>query len=334
MSASSSLATFAADEASAEEWFALDRGMQAKVHSVVAGQSTELDLSHSNFTHIPGGVVATWTALTTLNLYNCSSLVALPESICELQVLTTLDLGYCSSLVALPESIGQLRALTTLDLYNCSSLAALPDSIGQLRALTMLHLMSSCKSLRVLPESMGQLRALTTLDLGGCSSLAALPESIGQLRALTTLDLYACYRLDSESREGASLLVRRNEQIRQGRALRFPMTTHTFAATILFGSMIRARPSSAAGGGRVEANAAGEVVAGAKGGRAPPPLRRVLGAFPNCILSKLNGDGPVFASMFKRCIADYCGLSYEAAFAEWAAEIEWDLSYSLLQSKV
>ena len=74
MSASSSLATFAADEASAEEWFALDRGMQAKVHSVVAGQSTELDLSHSNFTHIPGGVVATWTALTTLNLYNCSSL--------------------------------------------------------------------------------------------------------------------------------------------------------------------------------------------------------------------------------------------------------------------
>ena len=49
---------------------------------------------------------------------------------------------------------------------------------------------------------------------------------------------------------------------------------------------------------------------------------RVLGAFPDCVLSKLNSDGPAFASMMKRLIADYCGVSYEAAFAGWVAEFE------------
>jgi len=40
-------------------------------------------------------------------------------------------------------------------------------------------------------------------------------------------------------------------------------------------------------------------------------------------LSKLNSDGPAFASMFKRRIAEhYCGVSYQAAFCEWVAEIE------------
>ena len=94
------------------------------MQKVVEGKSTELDLSYSKFTHIPGGVVATWKALTKLRLRNCSSLAALPESIGQVRALTTLDLDYCRSLAALPESIGQLQALTTLDLNNCSSLSA------------------------------------------------------------------------------------------------------------------------------------------------------------------------------------------------------------------
>ena len=51
------------------------------MQKVVEGKSTELDLSESEFTHIPGGVVETWKALTTLNLTSCESLAALPESI-------------------------------------------------------------------------------------------------------------------------------------------------------------------------------------------------------------------------------------------------------------
>ena len=30
----------------------------------------------------------------------------------------------------------------------------------------------------------------------------------------------------------------------------------------------------------------------------------------------------------KQLIADYCGVSYEAAFAGWVAEIEWELDWT------
>ena len=102
------------------------------------------------------------------------------------------------------------------------------------------------------------------------------------------------------------------------------MATHAFAASVLFGSMIRERPSAAGagdGGGGGGAVAAMEVVVAAgserKGGAPPPPLLRSLGAFPDCILSKLNGDGAAFASLFKRRIADYCGVAYVSAVEEW-----------------
>ena len=108
------------------------------------------------------------------------------------------------------------------------------------------------------------------------------------------------------------------------------MATHAFAASVLFGSMIRERPSAAGagngdGGGGGGAVAAVEVVVAAgsegEGGAPPHPLLRSLGAFPDCILSKLNSHGPHHASFMKRCIADYCGVSYVAAFDEWVAEI-------------
>ena len=54
------------------------------------------------------------------------------------------------------------------------------------------------------------------------------------------------------------------------------------------------------------------------------PLLRSPGAFPDCALSKLNGDGPIFASMLKRRIADYCGVSYQAAFDAWVVESDFD----------
>jgi hypothetical protein len=32
--------------------------------------------------------------------------------------------------------------------------------------------------------------------------------------------------------------------------------------------------------------------------------------------------------MMKRLIADYCGVSYEAAFAGWVAEVEWEVDWT------
>ena len=112
------------------------------------------------------------------------------------------------------------------------------------------------------------------------------------------------------------------------------MATHAFAASVLFGSMIRERPSAAAagngdgGGGGGGAVAAVQVVpAGSdgEGGARPHPLLRSLGAFPDCILSKLNSHGPHHASFMKKRIADYCGVSYQAAFDEWVEEIALSL---------
>ena len=237
-----------------------------------------------------------------------SRMTHIPEGVFStLTVLTTLHLGGCTSLTALPESLGQLRALTTLNLGNCTSLAALPESIGQLRALT-------------------------TLNLRYCTSLTALPESIGQLRALTKLNLSYCRSLAAESIKRGERLRKRNQRIRDGRPQRFPMATHAFAASVLFGSMIRERPCATGagngdgGGGTV---AAVEVVVPAgsegEGGARPHPLLRSLGAFPDCILSKLNSHGPHHASFMKKRIADYCGVAYKEAFDEWVEEIALSL---------
>ena len=160
-----------------------------------------------------------------------------------------------------------------------------------------------------------------------CRSLTALPESLGQLRALTTLDLDDCTSLSAESRKRGERLPKRNERIRDGRALRFPMTTHDFAATVLFGSMLRRpRPSGDGGDAGGGAGTATTVGASASDGQADASLVRVLGAFPDCVLSKLNSHGPAFASNTKRLIADFCGVSfYGEGFARWVAEIDRQL---------
>ena len=102
------------------------------------------------------------------------------------------------------------------------------------------------------------------------------------------------------------------------------MTTHDFAATVLFGSMLRRPRPSGDGADTTDGGGGGgatTAAASASDGQADASLVRVLGAFPDCVLSKLNSDGPAFASIMKRLIADYCGVSYEAAFAGWVADV-------------
>ena len=121
---------FAAEnDAEWSQWFAALRDDQkAKVIKAVTGESNDFSLrdgtagQNSNITHLPHRFFNESRGLTKLNLYKCTSLAALPESLGQLQALTTLDLGYCSSLMALPESFGQLQALATLHLTYCLSL--------------------------------------------------------------------------------------------------------------------------------------------------------------------------------------------------------------------
>jgi len=73
------------------------------------------------------------TGLQELDLYKCSGLTALPESMGRLTGLQELALVRCSGLTALPESMGSLTGLQKLDLYGCFGLTALPESMGSLR---------------------------------------------------------------------------------------------------------------------------------------------------------------------------------------------------------
>ena len=122
---------FAAEnDAEWSQWFAALRDDQkAKVIKAVTGESNDFSLrdgtagQNSNITHLPHRFFNESRGLTKLNLYECTSLAALPESIGQLQALTKLALPNCSSLAALPESLGQLQALPELDLFGCSSLA-------------------------------------------------------------------------------------------------------------------------------------------------------------------------------------------------------------------
>ena len=182
----------------------------------------------------------------------------------------------------------------------------MPESLcDKCGGLTKLDL-GKCYSLAALPESLGQLQALTTVFLYGCRSLAALPKSLGQLRALTKLDLIFCESLSGELNKRGKHLLKCNEVIRDSRALRYFLMTPTTLQP----------PSSSA-----------RCSGPARDAMAPMLMLLLLrcdclGAFLDCVLSKLNSDGPAFASIIKRLIAGYCGVYYEAALAGWVAEIE------------
>ncbi|KAJ0908106.1 putative P-loop containing nucleoside triphosphate hydrolase, leucine-rich repeat domain superfamily [Helianthus annuus] len=67
-----------------------------------------------------------------------SKIVALPNSIVQLQNLQTLKLSFCENLCELPEGIRYLRNLRHLNIHGCSSLDHMPLGMGQLRHLRRL----------------------------------------------------------------------------------------------------------------------------------------------------------------------------------------------------
>ncbi len=123
-------------------------------------------------------------ALSERTSLSLRDIIALPESLGQLQALQRLDL-IGTNITKLPESLGRLQALQELNL-RWTRITKLPESLGRLQALQWLDL--SHTNITALPESLGQLQALQRLDL--CSSkITKLPESLGQLQALQRLDL-------------------------------------------------------------------------------------------------------------------------------------------------
>jgi hypothetical protein len=59
-------------------------------------------------------------SLVELDLFGCSQLGCLPDSIVDLSQLKTFRLGGCDKLENLPMEFGKLQSLVELELFSCS----------------------------------------------------------------------------------------------------------------------------------------------------------------------------------------------------------------------
>ncbi|KAL8240575.1 hypothetical protein R6Q59_013930 [Mikania micrantha] len=106
--------------------------------------------------------------LRYLNLSR-SKIVALPNSVVQLQNLQTLKLTFCENLCELPEGIRYMRNLRHLNIHGCSSLDHMPPGMGQLRHLRRLS------TFLVVAGQGGQISELQELNLlGGELSIKGL----------------------------------------------------------------------------------------------------------------------------------------------------------------
>ncbi len=74
-------------------------------------------------------------SLVGLELFECSELVCLPDSIVDLSQLKTFRLQRCHKLENWPVEFGKLQSLVELDLSECFELVCLPYSIVDLSQL-------------------------------------------------------------------------------------------------------------------------------------------------------------------------------------------------------
>ncbi|XP_062234195.1 putative disease resistance protein RGA3 isoform X2 [Phragmites australis] len=168
-------------------------GMQSQMKFTGLQSLNALNLSASYFQKLPVEI-GNLDKLHYLNLHDCSRLMLIPESFCELRDLVHLDLSGCINLQTLPTSFGKLHKLSFLDMSGCLNLFSLPKSFCDLYHLEDLNL-SSCHELRGLPLSFGNLQQLLILDMSMCHKIHTLPMSLCNLLHLESLNLSCCYEL-------------------------------------------------------------------------------------------------------------------------------------------
>lgn len=154
-----------------------------------------LDLNDSSMLNLPNSICQL-RHLGYLNLSGCSGLVIIPESLGDLLNLLYINLSGCSGLIHLPESFGKLINLAHIDLSGCSGLVNLSESFGKLTNLLHIDL-SRCSRLVNLPDSFGKLTSLKHTNLSGCSGLEKLPQSFCKLINLVHINLSWCSGLVS-----------------------------------------------------------------------------------------------------------------------------------------
>jgi Leucine-rich repeat (LRR) protein len=151
-------------------------------------------LSVSRLQHqVTANCITTLSKLIYLSLCGSSNILALSESIGEMEGLMYLDLSGCSRLEKLPLSFGKLKELVHLDLSKCSQVTNISESLERLTKLEYLNL-SYCSNIGGLPKHLGSLLHLRNLDL----SYSSYIDGRANVTILVTLTKLECLNLTSK----------------------------------------------------------------------------------------------------------------------------------------
>ncbi|GKB27241.1 TMV resistance protein N-like protein [Tanacetum coccineum] len=160
-------------------------------------QLVGLEMPYGDIEHLQVEKKAILANLKFINL-RCSSITIFPD-VSGIPNLERLDLFLCSDLMEIHQSVMLHERIIHLDIGGCHSLEILPPCI-QMRSLQTLSL-SFCRNLQRLPEISKDTGRLSVLDISGCSMMGRLPSSIRLSTGLTILtvriddDLYYMKKL-------------------------------------------------------------------------------------------------------------------------------------------
>ncbi|XP_061992740.1 disease resistance protein RPV1-like [Rosa rugosa] len=129
--------------------------------------------------------------LKELDLYECTRLVEVPDSLRLLDNLVTLNVDHCKNLIRFPRKINFKSAKTIYIRYcKLEEFSEVGKEMGFLRSL---DLSGTC--IKELHPSITMLIGLEELNLQNCKNLTTLPYNIYELRNLKFLDARDCPKL-------------------------------------------------------------------------------------------------------------------------------------------
>ncbi|GLT99182.1 hypothetical protein SLE2022_166370 [Rubroshorea leprosula] len=187
----------------------------------------EVIFIHCGLEHLPNGL-SSGIALKKLGIFNCHSLISIPEELKEIHSLVDLQIQLCSELRSIPENalnsltnlkklaiggfseeleefpgLSSLQAsLERLDLIGWGKLTEFPPEI-QNPNLTALNRLSieDFKEVETLPKWLGNLSSLKSLFIGRCLRLKYLPSGLSFFTTLEQLVIVRCPNLVSANLE-------------------------------------------------------------------------------------------------------------------------------------
>ncbi|GLT27103.1 hypothetical protein SLA2020_021300 [Shorea laevis] len=190
----------------------------------------EVKFEDCGLEHLPSGL-SSCIALKKLRIYNCDSLISIPEELKEIHSLVHLRIQSCSKLRSIPENtlnsltnltrlrfggfseeleefpaLGSIHSLQGslegLDLIGWGKLTEFPPEIQNLNLTALKWLtIRDFKEVETLPKWLGSLCSLKKLSIWGCLRLKYLPSGLSFFTTLERLGISGCPNLVSANLE-------------------------------------------------------------------------------------------------------------------------------------